>query len=71
MIGLHISTTDGGELILTRYTQPEPELTLLLATQAPTAGPSAEMTAAAQMVPHHHQAENSQDISLVLWQKVQ
>jgi hypothetical protein len=30
MIDVHIPTTDGRELILTRYTQPEPELTLLL-----------------------------------------
>ena len=30
MIDVHIPTTDGRELMLTRYTQPEPELTLLL-----------------------------------------
>jgi hypothetical protein len=30
MLGVHIPTTDGRELVLTRYTQPEPELTLLL-----------------------------------------
>jgi hypothetical protein len=30
MVDVHIPTTDGRELILTRYTQPEPELTLLL-----------------------------------------
>jgi len=30
MIDVHIPTTDGRELKLTRYTQPEPELTLLL-----------------------------------------
>jgi Transposase DDE domain len=30
MIDVHIPTTDGRELQLTRYTQPEPELTLLL-----------------------------------------
>jgi hypothetical protein len=30
MIDVHIPTTDGRELPLTRYTQPEPELTLLL-----------------------------------------
>ena len=29
MIDVHMPTTDGRELILTRYTQPEPELTLL------------------------------------------
>jgi hypothetical protein len=30
MIDLHVPTTDGRELILTRYTEPEPELALLL-----------------------------------------
>ena len=30
MIDVHIPTTDGRELLLTRHTQPEPELTLLL-----------------------------------------
>ena len=30
MLDVHIPTTDGRELVLTRYTQPEPELTLLL-----------------------------------------
>ena len=30
IIDAHIPTTGGWELILTRYTQPEPELTLLL-----------------------------------------
>jgi hypothetical protein len=30
MIDVHIPTTDGRELRLTRYTQPEPELKLLL-----------------------------------------
>ena len=30
MIDVHIPTSDGRELQLTRYTQPEPELTLLL-----------------------------------------
>jgi hypothetical protein len=30
MVDVHIPTTDGRELQLTRYTQPEPELTLLL-----------------------------------------
>jgi hypothetical protein len=31
MIDVHIPTNDGRELTLTRYTQPEPELKLLLA----------------------------------------
>jgi hypothetical protein len=30
MLDVHIPTTDGRELVLTRYTQPEPDLTLLL-----------------------------------------
>ena len=30
MIDVHLPTTDGRELLLTRYTQPEPELNLLL-----------------------------------------
>ena len=30
MIDVHVPTTDGRELLLTRYTQPEPELALLL-----------------------------------------
>jgi hypothetical protein len=30
MIDLHVPTTDGRELVLTRYTQPEPELQLLI-----------------------------------------
>jgi hypothetical protein len=30
MIDVHLPTTDGRELLLTRYTEPEPELTLLL-----------------------------------------
>ena len=31
MIDVHVPTTDGRELVLTRYTEPEPELRLLLA----------------------------------------
>ena len=30
MIDVHVPTTDGRELSFTRYTQPEPELKLLL-----------------------------------------
>jgi hypothetical protein len=30
MIDVHVPTTDGRELVLTRYTQPEPDLHLLL-----------------------------------------
>jgi hypothetical protein len=30
MVDVHVPTTDGRELLLTRHTQPEPELNLLL-----------------------------------------
>jgi hypothetical protein len=30
MIDVHLPTTDGRELVLVRYTQPEPELQLLI-----------------------------------------
>ena len=30
MIDVHLPTTDGRELVLTRHTEPEPELSLLL-----------------------------------------
>ena len=30
MIDVHLPTTDGRELVLTRYSEPEPELSLLL-----------------------------------------
>ena len=30
MIDVHLPTTDGRELVLSRYTEPEPELSLLL-----------------------------------------
>ena len=30
MIDVHLPTTDGREIVLTRYTQPEPELQLLI-----------------------------------------
>ena len=30
MIDVHVPTTDGRELVLTRYTDPQPELRLLL-----------------------------------------
>jgi hypothetical protein len=42
MIDVHIPTTDGRELVLTRYTQPQPELTMLiekLRLQLPTQPP--------------------------------
>ena len=30
MVDVHVPTTDGRELLLTRYTQPEPDLALLI-----------------------------------------
>jgi hypothetical protein len=53
MIDVHIPTTDGRELVLARYTQPEPELTLLLEKlrlQLP-AQPSPKITAIAACPP--------------------
>jgi len=53
MIDVHIPTTDGRQLMLTRYTQPEPELTLLLdklKLQLP-AQPPPKITAAAVAPP--------------------
>ena len=50
MIDVHLPTTDGRELVLTRYTQPEPELQLLtnqLKFQLPPQPPP-RITAAAQ-----------------------
>ncbi len=36
MIDVHLPTTDGREIVLTRYTQPEPELQLLINQLKPT-----------------------------------
>ncbi len=44
MIDVHLPTTDGRELLLTRYTQPEPELRLLIEQLKP--GPAATATPA-------------------------
>ncbi len=53
MVDVHVPTTDGRELTLTRYTQPEPELKLLLErlkltlpTQPPPKITAAQTTAA-------------------------
>jgi hypothetical protein len=48
MIDVHLPTTDGRELLLTRYTEPEPELSLLLKKlkQEPPAQPPPKITAA-------------------------
>ncbi len=49
MIDVHLPTTDGREIVLTRYTQPEPELRLLISQlklRLPTQPPP-KITAAA------------------------
>jgi hypothetical protein len=54
MIDVHLPTTDGRELVLTRYTQPEPELQLLinrLKLQLPPQPPP-RITAVVQPNPH-------------------
>ena len=49
MIDVHLPTTDGREIVLTRYTQPEPELQLLIDRLKLTlpAQPQPKITAAA------------------------
>jgi hypothetical protein len=53
MIDVHLPTTDGRELLLSRYTQPEPELQLLLAqlklSLPPQPPPKISTTASAQI----------------------
>jgi Transposase DDE domain len=54
MIDVHVPTTDGRELLLTRYTQPEPELCLLLdklKLELPAQPPPKISTAAAPQSP--------------------
>jgi hypothetical protein len=54
MIDLHLPTTDGRELLLTRYTQPEPELQLLiqqLKLQLPPQAPPRITTVAVDPAP--------------------
>ena len=47
MIDVHLPTTDGRELLLSRYTEPEPELTLLLSKKLELpAQPPPKITAA-------------------------
>jgi hypothetical protein len=53
MIDVHLPATDGRELLLTRYTQPEPELQLLiqqLRFQLPPQQPTKITTAAVPCV---------------------
>jgi hypothetical protein len=49
MIDVHLPTTDGREIVLTRYTQPEPDLQLLInqLKLALPAQPPPKITAAA------------------------
>jgi hypothetical protein len=49
MIDVHLPTTDGREIVLTRYTQPEPELQLLInqLKLTPPSQPPPKITAAA------------------------
>ena len=53
MIDVHVPTTDGRELLLTRYTQPDPELRLLLdkLKLEPPAQPPPKITALAANLP--------------------
>jgi hypothetical protein len=54
MIDVHVPTTDGRELLLTRYTQPEPELRLLLdklKLELPVQPPPKITAAAAELPP--------------------
>jgi hypothetical protein len=53
MIDVHVPATDGRELVLTRYTEPEPELRLLLdkLKLALPAQPPPKITAAAARQP--------------------
>ena len=56
MIDVHLPTTDGRELLLTRYTQPEPELRLLieqLKLSLPPQPPPRIATGAVPSVPHN------------------
>ena len=60
MIDVHLPTTDGREIVLTRYTQPEPELQLLIDRLRLTlpAQPPPKITAAALAKP----ARRSEDL---------
>jgi hypothetical protein len=51
MIDVHLPTTDGRELLLTRYTQPEPELMLLLQQMKLTLPPQPPPRIAAAVLP--------------------
>jgi hypothetical protein len=56
MIDVHLPTTDGRELLLTRYTQPEPELRLIieqLKLSLPPQPPPRIATGAVPSVPHN------------------
>jgi hypothetical protein len=53
MVDVHIPTTDGRELSLTRYTQPEPELKLLLERLSLELPPQPPPKITAAQVTHH------------------
>jgi hypothetical protein len=53
MIDVHLPTTDGRELVLTRYTQPEPELRLLIQQLKLQLPPQPPPRIATGSVPHH------------------
>jgi hypothetical protein len=54
MIDVHLPTTDGRELLLTRYTQPEPELRLLIQQLKLQLPPQPPPRIATADVPRHH-----------------
>ena len=53
MIDVHLPTTDGRELLLTRYTQPEPELRLLIQQLKLNLPPQPPPRIASRTVPKH------------------
>jgi hypothetical protein len=53
MIDVHLPTTDGREIVLTRYTEPEPELSLLLERMKLSLPPQPPPKIAAAALPEH------------------
>jgi hypothetical protein len=53
MIDVHLPTTDGRELVMTRYTQPEPELQLLIQQLKLSLPPQPPPRIAADRLPNH------------------
>lgn len=58
MIDVHLPTTDGRELLLTRYTQPEPELQLLIQQLKLNLPPQPPPRIATSTVPRHRRSED-------------